>query len=231
MIDWHCHVLPAVDDGSRSVEESLELLKMQKEQGMNTVIATPHFYANDGTVDEFLQRRNRAFAQLEPLLTEAHPDVILGAEVRYYEGISRMADLTKLCIEGTSLLLLEMPMNSWNEYMMGELVELSGRGDIKIVLAHVERYFGIVKKSAWKRILDSEILLQVNSSFFTELITRRKALSYLKDGNVRLIGSDCHNVNRRPPRIGKAFEIIEKKLGDDFLCMMNGYGKNVLGIK
>ena len=47
MIDWHSHVLPQMDDGSKSAEESLAMLKMQSEQGVDTVIATPHFYAND----------------------------------------------------------------------------------------------------------------------------------------------------------------------------------------
>ena len=53
MIDWHSHILPGIDDGSGSIEESLALLKMQREQGADTVIATPHFFADDETVDEF----------------------------------------------------------------------------------------------------------------------------------------------------------------------------------
>ena len=57
MIDWHSHILPKIDDGSRSLEETLELLKMLKSQGINTVIATPHFYADDESVESFLSRR------------------------------------------------------------------------------------------------------------------------------------------------------------------------------
>ena len=53
MIDWHSHVLPALDDGSRSVDESLALLKMLSEQGVDTVIATPHFYADRESLSSF----------------------------------------------------------------------------------------------------------------------------------------------------------------------------------
>ena len=47
MIDWHCHILPNMDDGSRDVAESISLINMQREQGIGTIVATPHFYAND----------------------------------------------------------------------------------------------------------------------------------------------------------------------------------------
>ena len=61
MIDFHTHILPNVDDGSKGVEESTLMLTRLFEQGVNKVIATPHFYANDESVDEFLLRRNAAF--------------------------------------------------------------------------------------------------------------------------------------------------------------------------
>ena len=59
MIDWHSHILPELDDGSRSVAESIYLINMQKAQGVGTVIATPHFYADDESVESFLERRER----------------------------------------------------------------------------------------------------------------------------------------------------------------------------
>ena len=60
MIDWHNHVLPKMDDGSHSVAESIAMLQAQAEQGITTVIATPHFYANDESIATFLERRSRA---------------------------------------------------------------------------------------------------------------------------------------------------------------------------
>ena len=143
MIDWHSHILPEMDDGSHDTAESISLVNMQKSQGIETVIATPHFYANDETVDSFLDRRKNAYERLKAEFPEGSPEIVLGAEVRYYQGISRMEGLKSLRIEGSKLLLLEMPMSSWTEYMVRELIEMSAGSSIKIILAHVERYLAL----------------------------------------------------------------------------------------
>lgn len=228
MIDWHSHILPAMDDGSRDTAESISLLNMQVSQGISTVIATPHFYANDETVASFLERRKQALELLKSELPEGAPEIRLGAEVKYYQGISRMADLKDLRIEGSKLLLLEMPMSHWTEYMVRELIELSGKSSIKIVLAHVERYFHLQKQAVWDRLVENGILAQVNASFFHSFATKRKAIALLQEGSIQLIGSDCHGVTSRPPQIDKAFEVIRKKLGDEYLNQMNEYGYSLL---
>lgn len=228
MIDWHSHILPAMDDGSKDVAESISMLGMQTSQGVGTVIATPHFYANDETVAAFIKRRAEACEALKEQLGDHGPNILLGAEVRYYQGISRLEGLKELAIEGSKLLLLEMPMSVWTETMVRELVELAGKNRVRIVLAHVERYIKLQKRSVWDRIVDSGILLQVNASFVTSLASRRKALALLQDGVVQFLGSDCHNLTTRPPVLGQAAEVIRKKLGDDFLNQMQQYGYSLL---
>ena len=228
MIDWHSHILPGMDDGSRDVTESLSLLKMLAEQGVDTVITTPHFYANNETLDGFLWRRTLTFETLSGSLPKDSPKVLLGAEVRYYQGISRMSDLKRLCIGDTKLLLLEMPMERWTEYTVRELEELSGAGSPKVILAHIDRYLSLQNEGVWERLYQNGILMQVNASFFTEFSTRRKALRLLRNGGIHFMGSDCHNTTSRPPRIGKAFEIIEKKLGVEFLEQISEYGYSML---
>lgn len=228
MIDWHSHILPGMDDGSHDVAESVSMINMLVSQGVDTVIATPHFYANDEAVDAFLERRNKAYALLKNGLCEKSPDILLGAEVRYYQGISRMENLNALRIEGSKLLLLEMPMSVWTEYMVRELTELSCKNSIRIVLAHIERYIGLQNQAVWDRIFDSDILVQVNAGFFSSFVTRRKALSMLKEGRIHFVGSDCHDLAHRPPQINKAFDIIQKKLGNDYLGQMNEFGRSLL---
>ena len=228
MIDWHSHILPGMDDGSKNVEESLCLMKMLAGQGVDTVVATPHFYANDESVDSFLERRTVSFETLQAHLSDSLPEVLLGAEVSYYPGISRMADLRRLRIENTQLLLLEMPMSKWSEYTVNELMELSCFGETKIVLAHVERYLSYQSSEALERLVDSSLLMQANATFFTQLSSRRKALRLLSDGIIRFLGSDTHNTKTRPPLIGKAVEVIQRKFGDGFIEEMNGYGYSLL---
>lgn len=228
MIDWHSHILPGMDDGSRDVAESISLMNAQASQGVSTVIATPHFYANDESVESFLDRRKKATALLKAELPEGTPEIWLGAEVRYYPGISRMSGLGSLRIEGSKILLLEMPMSRWTEYMIRELIELSGLSGTRVVLAHMERYLRLQKPNDWTRIYESGILMQVNASFFTSLASRRKAISLLREGNIHFVGSDCHNMTSRPPQIGKAFEIIQKKFGENYMDQMNEYGYSML---
>ena len=228
MIDWHSHVLPGIDDGSRNVAESISMIQMQSSQEIKTVIATPHFYANDESVDSFLKRREKAAERLKAQLPEDAPQILCGAEVRYYPGISHMEGLECLRIEGSKLLLLEMPEIGWTEYTVRELIEMSGRSSLRIMLAHVERCMKLQKKAVWEELQDYGILMQANASFFTDWRTRRKAISLLREGSIQFVGSDGHNVTSRPPKIGEAFEVIRKKLGNDYISQISEYGYSML---
>lgn len=225
MTDWHSHILPQMDDGSKSVEESIALLKALKGQGVNRVIATPHFYANDETVEDFIKRRQKAFEKVSAHLNDELPNVLLGAEVSFYSGISRLDGIGRLKIENTDLLLLEMPFSCWTEYIVRELLELSSSGEFTIMLAHIERYFSLQNASVWQRLYDSGILMQSNASFFNDFFKKKKAINLLKSEKIHFIGSDCHNMTSRPPELQKAYDYITKKLGEEFLRYTNENSK------
>ena len=230
MIDWHSHILPNMDDGSRNVAESVNLLKMLATQQVDTVVATPHFYANAESKEDFLQRRERCYHKLmENLSSEPDmPRILLGAEVKYYSGISAREDLRDLCIEGTRLLLLEMPFCEWTEYTIRELNVLACSKGIVVILAHIERYLAFQKADIWRKLRDNGILMQVNANFFAGFFTKRKALRLLDDGFVHMIGSDCHGVVNRPPVLSQAYQAIYKAFGDEFICQMQEYGQSLL---
>ena len=228
MIDWHSHVLPALDDGSRSVDESLALLKMLSEQGVDTVIATPHFYADRESLSSFLERREGSYKILRDALAEGMPRILLGAEVSYYSGISRLEGLSRLCIEGTDILLLEMPFLKWTESIVREVELMLTSTSYTVVLAHIERYFDMRNGEAIERLLSRGALAQSNAGFFCRKGTRRLALKLLRLGTVSLIGSDTHSVEQRPPRIDEACEIIEKKLGNEYIEKINRLGYSLL---
>ena len=231
MIDFHSHILPCIDDGSASVDESIELLKMLGNQGVTHVFATPHFDASCDTPTSFFNNREDAYMKLMKALDgqdKELPKVLLGAEVMYFSGISRMSCLSDFTIDTTSLLLLEMPVGVWSEYAVQELINLCCSGEFTVLLAHVERYFQYQSSSVWRRLLESGILTQANASFFIDPQTRRRALKMLTRGEVHLVGSDCHNLSLRPPRLDEAFSVIEKKLGKDFIFCMDSFGKGFL---
>ena len=200
------------------------MLQMLREQGVDKVIATPHFYANEQSVARFLTKRDAALEALRSQLTETDITIVPGAEVRYYPGISRMQDLKQLCIEGSKLLLLEMPMSKWTEYTMRELVELSSASGMTVVLAHIERYLSYQNHAAWTRLYDCGIHMQTNASFFNSIFTRKKALRMMETGAIHFLGSDCHNTDTRAPHMDRAIQCIEKRLGQRFVDQMDEYG-------
>ncbi len=217
MIDFHSHILPQIDDGSSSVEESISMLKMLGIQGVDTVVATPHFSPNTESVSDFLNRREASFNLLAEHTAADIPQILPGAEVSYYEGISRLADIKHLMVGKSRLMLLEMPLSTWTEYKLKELVELSCVCGVTLVLAHIERYLPYQNKKILNYLLDNGILFQINASFITDFSTKKKAISMLKNGMAHFIGSDCHNLSVRAPKIGDAFEVVRKKIGHGFL--------------
>lgn len=199
MIDFHTHILPGMDDGSQSVAESVALLRMEKAQGVEAVVLTPHFYAQENSPEAFLIRRERAWRILEPNLDDGMPKVFLGAEVQYFEGIRGAEEIHRLRIEGTKFLLLEMPFSRWSERMVEDAAELNDRDDITLVLAHAERYMAMQNSQVWSYLRKRGVWIQSNISFFENWRTRRKAMSMLENGKIQLLGSDCHDLKTRCP--------------------------------
>ena len=230
MIDFHSHILPGVDDGSSSVEESLKLLALLAEQGVDTVVATPHFYPDRMSVANFLKRRNEAYEKLCESDLSGLPQIVLGAEVKYYDSISRLPELEQLCAGESKVLLLEMPFSRWSEMTLKEVASLSRSGRVKIVLAHIERYLSFQSDDTWGRLFESGALAQVNASFFTAPFKKRKALNMLASGMINVIGSDCHNLTTRQPLIGKASEVIEKRFGAECLDYISEFTRDLLGV-
>ena len=214
MTDFHSHFLPGIDDGSDSVETSLRMLDLWCSQGIARVCATPHFYAEHTTPERFLRRRGAAFdavrAAMDPELQ--YPAILLGAEVRFFDGISNAQELPLLCLEGTELLLLEMPFSHWTDRMLGEVADICRRGIVPVA-AHLERYISFNPKKTLFRLMDMDLLVQCNAEFFLSRRTSRKALAMLREERIHFLGSDAHDVSSRAPNMGAALELIEKKLG------------------
>lgn len=230
MVDFHSHILPSIDDGSNHVEESLKMLDMLREQGVTAVVATPHFDANTSSIERFLEQRKQSFASLSARMSEMHPKLYLGAEVLYYSGIARWENLESLCIEGTRVLLLEMPLSRWTTSVVREVLAISNTKGITVVLAHIERYIKLQKPGVIEELLNNGIYMQVNASFFVERRTRRKALKMLGYRQIHVLGSDCHGSVVRPPRIGEAIDIIRKKMGEEPLALLVGCATELISV-
>lgn len=228
MIDFHTHVLPCVDDGSASGQESLAMLQMLAEQGIRCVFATPHFVASQEEPQRFFARRAQAKESLLAKEPSLPCELRLGAEVAYYPGVSRMSALLDLRLENTKLVLLEMPQEPWSEYVLREILELSCSGQVVPMLAHVERCIDYQSKKNLRRLLENGVVMQSNASYFANLKTRRKACSLYRQGLIHVLGSDCHNLSHRPPKMSEAFSAMESRLGVQALDLLKQRSERLL---
>jgi len=210
MTDIHCHVLPQMDDGSRSVEESLSMLETLAAQGVGCVVATPHFYADENSPEEFLARRAASLEKLTAIPWSGLPTLKLGAEVCYFNGISRCEGLEALKMEGTDLLLLEMPFTRWTQRMLQE-VRVIQATRATVLLAHIERYLYWQDGKTWSTLADWGVLNQCNATFFLQWRTKGKALRMLQKGKIHFLGSDSHNMDSRPPQLEAALAVMGQK--------------------
>ncbi len=229
-IDFHTHILPAVDDGSSSIEESLNMLKILADSRVETVVLTPHFYADRDYPDAFLKARNESFERLKSAAEhEALPELLIGAEVAYFDGIRTCDQMRDLVISGTDCLLIELPFSGWNSRMFDNILRLANRIHITPILAHVDRYR--LRKSDLQLLSffsESGGIIQGNADFFLARGTEKKALKMLESGMIQILGSDCHNMKSRTPKIGAAFDIIDQKASPATIEEINRITESIL---
>lgn len=229
VIDFHSHILPGIDDGSKHMEMSKQMLKLYVQQGINTIVATPHFYASSMTLERFLERRETALLHLQTEAGQKEICLLPGAEVAFFPGMGHAEGIEKLTIADTSLLLLEMPFRSWGRNEIREVEKLLERG-MTPIMAHLERFYPYQRdKRIFRALYSLPVLVQVNAEALLNWKTRRLVLRLLKEGSVHLLGSDCHNTDSRPPNLEAGRKIIEKKLGDSYLMQIDRLGEEVLG--
>ncbi len=234
MIDFHSHILPKIDDGSKSCDMSLEMLKASYDYGIRTMVATPHFYITQNEAEKFCERRAGAYEALSKRIAAADtplPDIILGAEVYYFRGISKYKKLDMLKISGTDHILLEMPFERWNDKMLGEIAEIKEEFGITPVMAHLDRYIDFQKGTDnIERLLAMDVYVQLNAEAFEPFFGRGRYLNMVKDGVVSALGSDCHNMDSRRPNLDRCFGIITKKCGEQAVENIMDRSRKLLGL-
>ena len=158
LIDLHTHILPEIDDGSRSVEMSLKLLQMEQKQKAGTVVLTPHFYPWRDQPDHFFEKREHAWTRLQAELPQERPRLHRGAEFAWFDGISHTREVLDFRITGTDLLLVEMPFVKWTNHTVDEVLRLNETSHLQVVLAHVDRYFKLSSKELLERLMDEGVI-------------------------------------------------------------------------
>ena len=213
------------------INRMLKFLQMEKQQGIDCVIATPHFYAQHDTPERFLNRRAQAEEVLRNEMSRYSnlPELKIGAEVYFFKGISDSDAISELTIDSKRCILIEMPVSPWEESVYRELEGLYVKRGMIPIIAHIDRYitrfrtFGIPK-----RLRDLPVMVQANAEFFLNRSTSSVALRMLKSDGIHLLGSDCHNLRSRKPNLGEAVRLVERRLGEETIDRINSYELDVL---
>jgi protein-tyrosine phosphatase len=132
--------------------------------------------------------------------------------------MSAVEDLSKLTLQGTNLLLVEMPFEKWSSKVIKEVLDLGDNLGVTPVLAHIERFFSYQKNLDWiYEFKDAGILMQMNAEYILGTFSSHKAMKLIKNHAVDFLGSDTHNTTDRKPNLGPAIEKIAKKAGDEIM--------------
>lgn len=216
LTDYHCHILPGIDDGSKNVDTSLKMIKMMKAQGVGRIVATPHFYAHrEKSVEDYLKKRQEAFESIKDGMEIQ--DVYLGAEVAIEYGISEIAGIEKLAITGTRIILLELPYRHYEKWMSEEIYNISAEHNLKVMLAHVHRYLPYYSSNEIGEILSDKYILQINNEAFSSWKEKCFAKKIMSEYKAFVFGSDAHNLTERRPN----WDLLQRKVKADKIEISN----------
>jgi protein-tyrosine phosphatase len=227
-VDIHCHLLPGIDDGSQSWEQSLEMAAMAAGDGTGTIVATPHqlgaFGHNSGRLirAKTVQLQQQLDQQAIPLR------VLPGADVRIEEGMVeklREGAVLTLADRGRHV-LLELPHELF--FPMDEVLSRLHRASMVGILSHPERNQGLLKQP---RIVESLVnhgcLMQVTCGSLMGTFgpaSQQMAEWMLRQGLVHFLATDAHSASSRRPLMGRAFERTAQLVGEEIakdLCCRN----------
>lgn len=216
MIDIHSHIIPGVDDGSKSIKMTIEMLRNAELEGTSEIIATPHFcreYAEVeyGEIVALTERINK-LAEDEGINVKIHH----GQEVYYSEHFIEDYKEKRIGTLGESnYLLFELPLQGhFEREILDTIYELQVMG-IKPILAHPERYkFLKEKPELINEFIDEEVLFQMNAGSISGAFgkeTKKTAELFVKNGIYNFIGSDAHNSTSRKTGIKEGTNLVASK--------------------
>lgn len=206
LIDYHSHILPEIDDGAKNEKTSLEMIDMLKKQGVERIVATPHFYAHrEHSVSDFMDKRQKAFDIIAEKSSVS--DIVLGAEIAIEHGISEIKGIEKLAFQGTDLILLELPYARFSPWMTGEIYNIYIEYKLKPIIAHIHRYLDYYTENQMEQILELPVIFQINNEAFSSWKQARFVKRLFKSELPIVFGSDCHNMTKRRPN----WDLLKRK--------------------
>ncbi|MGQ9689653.1 MAG: tyrosine-protein phosphatase [Desulfobaccales bacterium] len=224
MIDLHVHILPGIDDGPRSLKDSLEMARMAAAEGINTMVATPHLFRRKSVNFATLNRPEdirQAVADFNRRLAASGIEltVLPGSEAPLFPEIIAFIDEHRILTlnDGHRYISLEMPDTAIPPAIDTIVFEISSRG-LTPVISHPERnpiFYEMPEKL--RRLISLGCLAQITAGSLTRAFGWRVARftkKLLRQGLVHVVATDAHNLTHRPPLLREALEKLRRIVGE-----------------
>ena len=213
-IDIHCHILPGLDDGPLTLEESLTMVEIARKDGISHIFATPHII--DGMYDNGVAKIMDTVEHLRAHVSDK-VDIFYGADIRItFDLIERIERGEVLPLNSPRYMLIEFPEYVVPPHVDNLIFNLRHRG-ITPIITHPERHLRLMQdQSALGMLRDSGAMCQITAMSVTGGFGRsiRKAcFGMIEKGLVDFVASDAHNPKGRPPILSKAYETVKKEFG------------------
>ncbi|WP_066070660.1 tyrosine-protein phosphatase [Neobacillus soli] len=219
MIDLHCHILPAIDDGARDLSESIKMAQKAVEQGIDTIVATPHHL--NSRYENPKQTIIERVRELNKVLLEEKIDlnVLPGQETRIHGEMIEGFDVGEILpIDDTQYLLVEFSSSHVPRYTEKLFYDLQMKGLIPVIV-HPERnqeiierpeiLYQLVKKGALTQITAASICGDFGKKI------KSFSLQLIEANLTHFIASDAHNTGNRTFKMREAFGVVQEKYGND----------------
>lgn len=213
MVDIHAHILPCIDDGPDSLQESIDIAKIAYREGIRTIVCTPHA---ENDYDALIALAQEGLCQLkEALRRENIPIALLqGFEVLINESLLQYGHLKKLAfiLSGQAYMLLEFDFRRFPVCLKQILQRLEGE-NIRPILAHPERYPYLLGNIAFlQNLKNSGVMLQVNTGSITGEYgkpVQKFAKKIIQEGLADFMATDTHSSRERGPYVKKAERLLQ----------------------
>lgn len=218
MVDIHCHALYGVDDGAKSIEESIDMIRLANSQGVEAIILTPHY--RHGMFDYPIEQVQEHFTRLRHEAEQIGTGLYLGCE---YHVNSRIIEALQenrcFSLAGSDFVLTEYSFDTDFSYIYGQTKKLISYGYVPVV-AHVERYACFLKKTGLcLELSNTGAYIQVNADSILGLDGKageKFCKKILKKGWVDIVASDAHGRDVRACHLGECMQYVSKKYGEDY---------------
>ncbi|MEK6263463.1 MAG: protein tyrosine phosphatase [Clostridium sp.] len=214
MIDFHSHIINGIDDGAKTLDMSLQMLRNAENEGVEYICATPHFIT-----EEFEISSEKYTEKLDELVLASREEnfsikILSGLEIYMHPSLPKLYKEKKIWgINGTEYIIVELPMGQFPMYTEDIFYELMLLG-AKPILAHPERNYKIMNNhDLIINLIKQGVLMQTNvGSLLGDYgkDVKKTAQEFVKGNMIHVLGSDGHNITSRKTRLKEGYELLKK---------------------